>query len=171
MRRTASLVLASALFTVGACDTFVDNRGFSPTPGSVEKLEVGSQSREDVVRLIGSPTAVSTFDPNVWYYINQRQDQFAFFKPTLTAQNIMQVTFADTGRVKDLKYYDLGVEYAFHVSKNATSFTCAAASETRAFCRSSRSCRPSSRTFGSPTQTTRAPSDVAIRMSFSTRRS
>ena len=107
MRRTASLILASALFTVGGCETYVDNRGFSPTPGAVEKVEVGSQSREDVVRLIGTPTAVSTFDPNVWYYINQRQEQFAFLKPTLAQQSIMQVTFADTGRVKDLKYYDL----------------------------------------------------------------
>jgi outer membrane protein assembly factor BamE (lipoprotein component of BamABCDE complex) len=107
MRRTASLVLASALYTIGGCATYVDNRGFSPAPGAVEKVEVGSQSREDVVRLIGSPTAVSTFDPNIWYYINQRQEQFAFLKPTLTQQSIMQVTFADTGRVKDLKYYDL----------------------------------------------------------------
>lgn len=107
MRRTASLALASALLAAGGCANYVDNRGFSPTPGSVEKVEVGSQSREDVVRLIGTPTAVSTFDPNVWYYINQRQEQFAFFKPTLVDQSIMQITFADTGRVKDLKYYDL----------------------------------------------------------------
>jgi outer membrane protein assembly factor BamE (lipoprotein component of BamABCDE complex) len=107
MRLTASLLLASALCTVGGCSNYVDLRGFTPTPGAVEKVEVGSQSREDVVRLIGTPTAVSTFDPNVWYYISQRQEQVAFMKPSLVDQNIMQVTFADTGRVKDLKYYDL----------------------------------------------------------------
>ena len=114
MRRTVPPALVGVLIgalalplAVAGCDTIVDQRGFAATPGSVEKLEIETQSREDVVRLIGTPTAVSTFDPNVWYYINQRQEQFAFLKPTLAQQSIMQVTFADTGRVKDLKYYDL----------------------------------------------------------------
>ena len=33
-----------------------------------------TQSREDVLRLIGTPSAVATFNPNVWYYISARQE-------------------------------------------------------------------------------------------------
>jgi len=75
MRRTVPLPLLGALasLALGGCDAVVDHRGFSPTPGSVEKLEVGTQSREDVVRLIGAPSAVATFNPNTWYYITQQQ--------------------------------------------------------------------------------------------------
>jgi outer membrane protein assembly factor BamE (lipoprotein component of BamABCDE complex) len=105
MRRT--LVLAVSALALSACETIVDNRGFSPTPGSVEKLEAGSQSREDVVRLIGTPSAVATFNPNIWFYISQRQETFAFLKPSITEQKIMQVTFNDAGRVADIKNYDL----------------------------------------------------------------
>jgi outer membrane protein assembly factor BamE (lipoprotein component of BamABCDE complex) len=108
MRRTAPLLLVGALVPLlASCETIVDQRGFAPTPGSVEKLDVGSQSREDVVRLIGSPSTVGTFNPNVWYYISQKQETYAFFKPVLLEQNVMQLTFNDSGRLQGMKKYDL----------------------------------------------------------------
>jgi outer membrane protein assembly factor BamE (lipoprotein component of BamABCDE complex) len=110
MRRTVPLVLASALATLPlltACETIVDQRGFAATPGSVEKLEIGSQSREDVVRLIGSPSTVGTFNPNTWYYISQKQETWAFMKPAIIEQNVLQLTFNESGRLQAMKKYDL----------------------------------------------------------------
>ena len=56
MRRTVPLALVSTLFAstavlLGGCDSNIAQRGFAATPGTVEKLEAGTQSREDVVRL------------------------------------------------------------------------------------------------------------------------
>lgn len=114
MRRTVPLsrLLLGALFVpaavaIAGCDNTVDQRGFAATPGSVEKLEVGAQSREDVVRLIGSPSAVATFNPNIWYYISETQEYWAFTKPKISAQKVIQVTFNDDGRVSAIKNYDL----------------------------------------------------------------
>ena len=109
MRRTAPLALVCAMtsLTLGACETVVDHRGFAPTPGSVEKLDTGTQSREDVIRLIGTPSSVATFNPNVWYYISQQQETFAFFKASITEQHVLQLTFNDAGRLTTLKSYDL----------------------------------------------------------------
>ena len=109
MRRSVplSIVGAMASLALGSCETIVDHRGFAATPGSVEKLEAGTQSREDVIRLIGTPSAVATFNPNVWYYISQQQETFAFFKPEMTEQHILQLTFNDAGRLTTLKNYDL----------------------------------------------------------------
>src|SRR5690349_7204336 len=109
MRRTVPLVLAGTLaLAVASCDsTVVEMRGFAPTPGSVEKLEAGTQSREDVIRLVGSPTSVATFNPNVWYYITQKQETFAFLKPEITEQKVMQLNFDDAGRLKTIQNYDL----------------------------------------------------------------
>jgi outer membrane protein assembly factor BamE (lipoprotein component of BamABCDE complex) len=116
MRRTVPLAtipraLASALLApaviLGGCSNVVDQRGFTPTPGSVEKLEVGTQSREDVVRVVGSPSAVATFNPNIWYYISETQEYWAFTKPKITEQKVIQVTFNDSGRVEGIKNYDL----------------------------------------------------------------
>jgi outer membrane protein assembly factor BamE (lipoprotein component of BamABCDE complex) len=109
MRRTVPLVLAGviALPLLSACETIVDQRGFAATPGSVEKLEVNSQSREDVIRLIGSPSAVATFNPNTWYYISQKQETWAFLKPTMLEQNVLQLSFNESGRLTAIKKYDL----------------------------------------------------------------
>lgn len=106
MRRTVPLTLVATLLLV-ACDNIADLRGFSPSPGSVDKLEVGTQSREDVVRLVGSPSAVATFNPNVWYYISEKQEYWGPSRPWISEQNVIQITFNDTGRVANIKYYDL----------------------------------------------------------------
>ena len=111
MRRTVplaplSLALAS-LALVGACDPYFDLRGFAPSPGTADKLEVGTQSREDVVRLVGSPSAVATFNPNVWYYISEKQEMWGPRKPWISEQNVIQLTFNEQGRVANIKYYDL----------------------------------------------------------------
>src|SRR5262249_54970095 len=74
MPRTVPPALVAA--TLAACTNFSDIRGFAPAPGAVDKLEVGTQSREDVQRLIGSPSAVATFNPNVWYYISEKQESW-----------------------------------------------------------------------------------------------
>ena len=108
MRRTVPLVLVGALMPMlAACETIVDQRGFAATPGSVEKLEVGSQSREDVIRLIGSPSTVATFNPNTWYYISQKQETWAFMQPVMLEQNVLQLTFNESGRLQAMKKYDL----------------------------------------------------------------
>lgn len=114
MRRTVPSAVVGVLIgaialplAVAGCETIVDQRGFAATPGSLEKLEIETQSREDVVRLIGSPSTVATFNPNVWYYISQKQEYYAFFKPTMLQQNVIQLNFNDAGRLTAIKNYDL----------------------------------------------------------------
>lgn len=105
MRRTVPLILSALV--IAACDNIADIRGFAPSPGSVDKLEVNTQSREDVQRLIGSPSAVSTFNPNIWFYISEKQEYWGPSRPWISEQNVIQITFNDTGRVQTIKYYDL----------------------------------------------------------------
>jgi outer membrane protein assembly factor BamE (lipoprotein component of BamABCDE complex) len=102
-----SIVLASlAALMVGACDPITDVRGHAPTPGAMEKLEVGSQTREDVLRLIGSPSSIANFGDDTWYYISQRQEAVAFFQPKTTEQKVTAISFGDNGRIKEIKTFD-----------------------------------------------------------------
>jgi outer membrane protein assembly factor BamE (lipoprotein component of BamABCDE complex) len=110
MRRTVSLgmfPLALAVVMLAACDNIADLRGFAPTPGTVDKLEVGTQSREDVQRLVGSPSSVATFNPNVWYYISEKQEYWGPSRPWISEQSVIQITFNESGRVQNIKYFDL----------------------------------------------------------------
>ncbi|MBS0519203.1 MAG: outer membrane protein assembly factor BamE [Proteobacteria bacterium] len=109
MRRTVPILLIGAVFSpfvLAGCASNEQLRGFAPTPGSVEKLEVNTQGRDDVVRLIGSPSAVATFNPNIWYYISEKQEGFGPMKPWIADQEVIQLTFNDGGRLQNIKKYD-----------------------------------------------------------------
>ena len=110
MRRTVPFLIVGPLlgaFAVGGCDNNMEARGFAAPPGSVEKLEINAQSREDVVRLIGNPSAIATFNPNIWYFISQKQEQFAFLKPQVREQSVLQLTFNESGRLQAIKNYEM----------------------------------------------------------------
>jgi outer membrane protein assembly factor BamE (lipoprotein component of BamABCDE complex) len=100
----ASLAVA---FLTAACGQIVDNRGHQPIPGTVEKLEVGAQGRDDVLRLMGSPSTIATFGDEVWYYISTKNENTAFLQPRVLEQRVVAVSFDGGGRVRDIKQYEL----------------------------------------------------------------
>ena len=53
------------------------------------------------------PSAVATFNPNIWYYISETQEYWAYTKPRITSQKVIQVTFNESGRIEAIKNYDL----------------------------------------------------------------
>jgi outer membrane protein assembly factor BamE (lipoprotein component of BamABCDE complex) len=110
LRRLLSPSIAAAglgALVVGACDPIVDVHGHVPTPGAMEKLEVGSQSRDDVLRLLGSPSSIGNFSDGTWYYITQRQESMAFLEPKIVEQKVTAISFGDNGRIKEIKTFGL----------------------------------------------------------------
>jgi outer membrane protein assembly factor BamE (lipoprotein component of BamABCDE complex) len=45
---------------------------------------------------------VSTFDDNTWYYVGQRTEREAFFKPVVTDRKLIAVQFDDTDHVQSI---------------------------------------------------------------------
>lgn len=70
-------------------------------PDVVAEIEPGVQRRQDVIGLLGSPSALSTFEDNTWFYIGQRMEKFAFFKPSLLERRILVVMFDEQGVVQE----------------------------------------------------------------------
>ena len=50
---------------------------------------------------------MATFNPNVWYYISEKQEYWGPSKPWISEQSVIQITFNEFGRVQTIKYYDL----------------------------------------------------------------
>jgi outer membrane protein assembly factor BamE (lipoprotein component of BamABCDE complex) len=101
------LLATAAIVMLGACDPRVDQRGHVATPGSLEKLQPGQQTRNDVLTLLGSPSTTATFDDETWYYIRQRVETTAFLAPDITAQSVLALKFDKAGVLKDLNSYTL----------------------------------------------------------------
>lgn len=102
------LLLATvAMIALAACEPRVDQRGHVATPGAMEKLQPGQQTRNDVLTLLGSPSTTATFDDETWYYISQRVETTAFLAPDTTDQTVTALKFDNAGVLKDMTTYTL----------------------------------------------------------------
>ncbi|EKE10167.1 MAG: SmpA/OmlA protein [uncultured bacterium] len=96
-RTFKSLALFLPCILVG-CAT-IDNRGHVVEPVQLEKIKVGVTKKEQVAELLGTPSSVSTFGNNTWFYMSEVTQRRAFFNPVILKSNITRIDFNDQGRV------------------------------------------------------------------------
>src|SRR3546814_11471046 len=72
------------------------------------QIQPGVSTRDDVAVILGTPTTVSTFEDNIWYYIGQRTEKSAFWNPEIVDRRVLEVTFDDQGVVRTIQ--ELGME-------------------------------------------------------------
>jgi len=102
MRRLASLLptLFGAVAIAG-CAASVEQRGNLPNPEKIAEIHAGTTTKDEVVKVLGTPSSVSVFNNDKsWYYISRRTAQTAFFDPDVLDQQVYIVNFDDQGVVK-----------------------------------------------------------------------
>jgi len=82
------------------CATTVEQRGNLPAQDKIAGIQPGSTTKDEVVKILGSPSSVSVFNDKSWYYISRRTGQFAFLDPNVIDQQVYIVNFDDQGVVK-----------------------------------------------------------------------
>jgi len=66
--RAAGLAaLLAASLAAAACNPITDNLGNRALKENVDQIQVGRTTKNEVVRLFGSPSNVAAFDANTWY--------------------------------------------------------------------------------------------------------
>ncbi len=105
-RRTllAAVGLAVAL-TVAACSARIDQRGNKPDEEQVVLINPGVDDKNRVAELIGTPSAISTFDDRTWYYISKRTETTAFFEPEVVDQEVLAISFDENDVVENMRIY------------------------------------------------------------------
>lgn len=88
------------------CTPITAQRGNLTDPERVAELQPGQSRRDDVAAVLGTPTSVGTFDPNVWYYIGQKTEKTAFFQPEVVERRVLIVRFDQAGVVREIKKLD-----------------------------------------------------------------
>jgi outer membrane protein assembly factor BamE (lipoprotein component of BamABCDE complex) len=110
-----NLLLAAIVLPLGvaACTPIVANRGNMLDEDRIAQVKPGASSKNDVFEALGSPSIVSTFDDNTWYYVGQRTEREAFFVPVVTDRKVIAVRFDDTDHVRALDR--IGLDQAVEV--------------------------------------------------------
>ncbi len=97
----------SAALGLAACTPTVEVRGYVPDQETIDRLKTGIDNRRKVVRLVGSPSNVSTFEAGTWYYLLKKTEHRAFFEEKILDQQVVAIDFDDNGVVKDIRRFTL----------------------------------------------------------------
>jgi outer membrane protein assembly factor BamE (lipoprotein component of BamABCDE complex) len=104
---TATVVALSTSIVLTGCSTTVEQRGNLPPPDEIAEIHPGKTTKDEVVKILGTPSSVGVFNDRSWYYISRRTSQFSFFDPTLLDQQVFIVDFNDQDVVKAVDHKTL----------------------------------------------------------------
>jgi outer membrane protein assembly factor BamE (lipoprotein component of BamABCDE complex) len=114
--------VAAVLLALGlvACTPQVVQHGHTIDPADLALITPGQTSREEVARLLGSPSTLATFDDNRWYYVTQRREVRSFFQSEITEQEVVTINFDDRGVVSEVASQGLDQALAVEPNPDAT---------------------------------------------------
>ena len=86
-------VLAALAPMAVACAPVVGNHGFQVIDVNPKDVVVGTDTKSTVLAQLGSPSAVSTFEDNIWYYIFQTTERYTYNRPQVSQRSVTAITF------------------------------------------------------------------------------
>ena len=85
--------------SLSACESRLNTRGNLLDPERIADIQPGELSRDEVAEILGSPSSITPFGSDTWYYISQRTETFAFFSPKVIERQIVVISFNKDGKV------------------------------------------------------------------------
>lgn len=98
----AAAVLSAATLT--ACVPNVDQRGNLPERDKLAEIHPGSTTKDQVTKILGTPSSTGIFDDKRWYYISRKTKQVAFLDPDVLDQQVYIVNFTGSGVVQSVDH-------------------------------------------------------------------
>ena len=88
-----------------------------------------AKSKQDIEALLGSPTSVSSFGQETWYYITTKKETISFWPDKILEQNIIAISFKNSDLIdviakyteKDAKNHKLVTEYTIIRGNDSTA--------------------------------------------------
>jgi outer membrane protein assembly factor BamE (lipoprotein component of BamABCDE complex) len=114
------MAAAGALCLAAACTPTISTHGHRVDADRLAQIQPGVSSREEVARLLGSPSTVGTFDQESWFYVSQRSEVVSFYQAYITEQDVVRIDFDANGIVKDVGTHGLEMAQAVNPDPNKT---------------------------------------------------
>lgn len=103
INKISFLSLALAAF-LSACssDLFLTHNGNMPSNERIAQLKLGD-TKEQVVRTLGAPSSVVSFDKNTWIYMSSSIKRVAFMEPEEVSRDVLTIEFNNEGKVSNIE--------------------------------------------------------------------
>ena len=98
------------LFIITSCSTnkVVNNHGTLSLEKKLDKISLDISNINDVITVLGPPSTKSTFDGNIWMYIERKkanQSIFMLGKKKVIKNNVLLVQFNNQGMLINKEFY------------------------------------------------------------------
>jgi outer membrane protein assembly factor BamE (lipoprotein component of BamABCDE complex) len=100
------LVALTAAGLVG-CAATVDQRGNLPDKEKLAQIRPGATTRDEVVKILGTPSSTGVFDDKSWFYISRKTRQVSFLTPDVLDQQVYVINFDGQGVVTNVDHKGL----------------------------------------------------------------
>ena len=102
-RFLAVIAMLGLVLAVSACSPRAHTRGNLPDPKKVSQLKAGDISREEVIEFLGSPSSRASFGDEVWFYISEQTETFAWFEPEIKKRQVLALHFDTDGTLNKIE--------------------------------------------------------------------
>ncbi len=102
-----------------SCATTVP-RGHLKEDESLAAIKIGVTTRDEVQKLLGSPSSESTFGPATWYYVSSIHQTRSILPVKVIDQHVIEIAFNDGGVVTALRQYALADGKEVEIASDTT---------------------------------------------------
>ena len=113
------------LFIITSCSTnkVVNNHGTLALEKKLDKISLNISNINDVITVLGPPSTKSTFDDNIWMYIERKkanQSIFMLGKKKVIKNNVLLVQFNNQGMLINKEFYNINDLKKINFDKDIT---------------------------------------------------
>ena len=121
-----SIILISVFLVISNCSLNLvdDHHGVYFLEKKAKKIQVNSTNKNDLVKIFGEPSVKSTFDNDVWIYIERKITNTHFMgKRELVVNNVLVLEIDDLGLLAKMDFYNIEDMNKLNFDKDSTSIT------------------------------------------------
>ena len=100
-----------------------NNHGYISLQAKFEKISINKTNKNDIIKIIGPPSSISSFDENRWFYMQSKKENQSLIKlgiKKIKKNNILVVKFNNKGILENKKILDLDDMNQIKYVKNIT---------------------------------------------------
>jgi len=118
------ILILSLFFTLSCSLNKVKNtHGVLSLEKKINKIQINKSNKNDIISIFGPPSTKSTFDNNVWIYIERKKVNrtiFALGNKKTVKNNVAILEISQKGILKKKEIFDLNKMNKYKFSKNTT---------------------------------------------------
>ena len=100
-----------------------NNHGVLSLEKKINKITIDKSNKNDIINIFGPPSTKSTFDNNIWIYIERKKTNrsiFALGTKKITKNNVAILEIDNKGILKKKEVFDLNNMNKYKFSENTT---------------------------------------------------